>query len=389
MKRFLICRNKNTERFIVIKNGEKRRNNRTSKENVGHVSYKNGFITLSNEYNYINIYENADENGNIAIFDNIKLKPGDDCPWDSNYTIVYKYTPSPYGIYEWITVNSKNGITSYHTNINKSADHHGITIFDQVFITDEGIQIGIYRDTLPIILGKPSPILNSVDINSIIYINEKAEKYYYAKYIGDTNFKVYNNRNRNRYLKLPENHIMKEDKMLSGWSDGELIYGKITTENKVEKDTTYDKFQSEKYWDYKVSLTELINNSDKVYLNTNYRKHSSDDCYGKFILYLENRDRDDKNNINYSLLGICKDGFDYIGDSGYLDVNCSGIKEMDIDEAITFMHKYRDLMVSREEFEYELVNNINVEQSCVNILFESSYNSEDKNRFNNMMKINK
>lgn len=384
MKRYLICRNKTTGMFIVIKNGEKKRKITRAKENIGHISYNDGFITLSNEYNYINIYENDDENGNICTFDNIKLKCGDECPWDANYEIVYKYTPSLHGKYEWITVNNKNGIKSYHTNINKSVDHHGITMFDQVFITDEGIQIGVYRDTLPIILGKSSPILNSVDIESVIYINEKTNKYYYAKYIGDTRFKIYNNKKRNQFLKLPENHIIKDNKMLTGWYHDELVYGKIMNENKVEKDTTYDKFQSLKYWDSRISLTDIINKTDRVYLNTNYRKHSSDDCFGKFILYLENNDKNDK---NYTLLGICEDGFECIGESGYLDINCSGIKEMDIDEAILFMYKYRDLMVSRQEFEYELVNNIGVEQSCVNIVYERSYNAEDENRYRVMMKI--
>lgn len=383
MKRFLICRNINSGKYIVIKNGDKKQNITKSTDNEM-VNYRDGFLTVSNKFGYVNIYETVDEFGNLGLFDNIKLRAGALCPWDENYEICSIYTPEQGGVYEIINVNPNNYMRTYHSNINKEIQ--GITIFDQVYITEEGLQIGVYRDTLPILLGKPSPILNSVTIISVIYINNKINKYYYVKYIDEDTRITVNNRTTKIYLKLPENHIMNDGKMLSGWSNDELVYGKILSENKILADDSYNKFQSKKYWNTRLSLTDLINSSTNTYVNMNYRKHSSDDCYGKFILYLENRD--ESNNINYSLIGICEDGFVHIGDSGYLDTECLGIKKMDIDIAIAFMQKYRDLMLSRDVFEYELVNVLNVEQNCVNISFEHSYNTEDDNRYNNMMKLN-
>lgn len=150
-----------------------------------------------------------------------------------------------------------------------------------------------------------------------------------------------------------------------------------------------DEYPISKRWDCVLSLEEIIKDNGEImskdgnenccYLVTNYRKHSSDDCFGGFIILLA------KNRINtltekleraYFQIGIRDDGFVYIGDQMRVDKVNSVF--LPVKQALDIMVNYMNFMNSRGELEYALSRI--VEESSINIIYSHNYEPELKNK---------
>lgn len=125
-----------------------------------------------------------------------------------------------------------------------------------------------------------------------------------------------------------------------------------------------------KEWDCKYTLADLINNSNdgNCLLEANYRKHESDNCYGRFILLFE-IEKDE-----YIQVGIKEDGFVYIGDQNHFDEK--NTKSINIDRALDFMIRYRNFLEAASDFEMELIKIFN--ENCINIIYDNGYCSQYK-----------
>ena len=122
------------------------------------------------------------------------------------------------------------------------------------------------------------------------------------------------------------------------------------------------------YWDCEYSIFDLIKyNENKCLIDVNYRKHKSDSCFGGFALLFKSPKRNDN---TYLEIPIREDGFVYTGD--VLVRNLKDYKETDTESAISFMFKYKNMINSIKEFEYDL-GKIVKNNECINILYEDNY----------------
>ena len=74
-----------------------------------------------------------------------------------------------------------------------------------------------------------------------------------------------------------------------------------------------EKLQSEK-WDCVFTLDELVKfNEGNCLLNINYSRHKYDECYGGYLIYLKNPNKNNEREVLE--IGITEDGFVYVGDT--------------------------------------------------------------------------
>lgn len=142
-----------------------------------------------------------------------------------------------------------------------------------------------------------------------------------------------------------------------------------------------------KDWDCAYSLEELIeinneilgplNNENYCYLLTNYRKHRSDHCFGRFVLLFAKESKNtitNESRISYLQIGIREDGFTYIGDQFSIE----DAVLMPINKAIDFMMNYRNFMNNMSDFEMKLHEIVN--ESCINVIYDHNYQLENMNK---------
>ena len=132
-----------------------------------------------------------------------------------------------------------------------------------------------------------------------------------------------------------------------------------------------------KDWDCKYTLEELIEDNtfrcdydDKLYCKfvANYRKHTSDNCYGDFILLFKFK------NDDYIQVGVNKEGFVYIGEQNYIDKKNTIC--LNVYDALDFMMKYRNFMNSIGELETKMINLFH--ENCINIIYSHNYQKQYK-----------
>lgn len=132
-----------------------------------------------------------------------------------------------------------------------------------------------------------------------------------------------------------------------------------------------EKLQSEK-WDCVFTLDELVKfNEGNCLLNINYSRHKYDECYGGYLMYLKNPNKNNKKEVFE--IGITEDGFVYVGDTYINDyfLNNMSTKIVKFETACKIMMSFRDVLKSVDEYERNIIKLI--DNDCVNIVHGYNY----------------
>ena len=141
------------------------------------------------------------------------------------------------------------------------------------------------------------------------------------------------------------------------------------------------KLQSKK-WDCIFTLDELVKfNEGNCLLNINYSRHKYDECYGGYLMYLKNPNKNNKKEVFE--IGITEDGFVYVGDTYINDYFLNNIltKVVKFETACKIMMSFRDVLKSVDEYERNIIKII--DNDCVNIVHGYNYSltNYDKRKF--------
>lgn len=141
------------------------------------------------------------------------------------------------------------------------------------------------------------------------------------------------------------------------------------------------KLQS-KEWDCVYTLDELVEfNKGNCLLNINYSRHKYDECYGGYLIYLSNPNKNDKGEVLE--IGISEDGFNYVGDTyiGEFFLNNTTTETVKFETACKIMMSFRDVLKSVDEYERNIIKLI--DNDCVNIVhgYDYSLANKDKREF--------
>ena len=132
-----------------------------------------------------------------------------------------------------------------------------------------------------------------------------------------------------------------------------------------------EKLQSKK-WDCVFTLDELVKfNEGNCLLNINYSRHKYDECYGGYLIYLKNPNKNNEREVLE--IGITEDGFNYVGDTYINDYFLNNIptKVVKFETACKIMMSFRDVLKSVDEYERNIINII--DNDCVNIVHKNDY----------------
>ena len=132
-----------------------------------------------------------------------------------------------------------------------------------------------------------------------------------------------------------------------------------------------EKLQSEK-WDCVFTLDELVKfNEGNCLLNINYSRHKYDECYGGYLMYLKNPNKNNEREVLE--IGITEDGFNYVGDTYINDyfLNNMPTKIVKFETACKIMMSFRDVLKSVDEYERNIIKLI--DNDCVNIVHGYNY----------------
>ena len=132
-----------------------------------------------------------------------------------------------------------------------------------------------------------------------------------------------------------------------------------------------EKLQSEK-WDCVFTLDELVKfNEGNCLLNINYSRHKYDECYGGYLIYLKNPNKNNEREVLE--IGITEDGFNYVGDTYINDYFLNNIltKVVKFETACKIMMSFRDVLKSVDEYERNIIKLI--DNNCVNIVHGYNY----------------
>ena len=132
-----------------------------------------------------------------------------------------------------------------------------------------------------------------------------------------------------------------------------------------------EKLQSEK-WDCVFTLDELVKfNEGNCLLNINYSRHKYDECYGGYLIYLKNPNKNNEREVLE--IGITEDGFNYVGDTciGEFFLNNTTTKNVKFETACKIMMSFRDVLKSVDEYERNIIKLI--DNDCVNIVHGYNY----------------
>ena len=139
------------------------------------------------------------------------------------------------------------------------------------------------------------------------------------------------------------------------------------------------KLQSKK-WDCIFTLEELIKfNEGNCLLNINYSRHKYDECYGGYLMYLKNPNKNNEREVLE--IGITEDGFVYVGDTYINDYFLNNIttKVLKFETACKIMMSFRDVLKSVDEYERNIIKLIDNDR--VNIVHRYDYcltNNDEK-----------
>ena len=141
------------------------------------------------------------------------------------------------------------------------------------------------------------------------------------------------------------------------------------------------KLQSKK-WDCIFTLDELVKfNEGTCLLNINYSRHKYDECYGGYLMYLKNPNKNDRREVLE--IGIAEDGFVYVGDTYINDYFLNNIttKVVKFETACKIMMSFRDMLKSVDEYERNIIKIIDNDR--VNIVHGYNYSltNYDKRKF--------
>ena len=131
------------------------------------------------------------------------------------------------------------------------------------------------------------------------------------------------------------------------------------------------KLQSKK-WDCIFTLDELVKfNEGNCLLNINYSRHKYDECYGGYLMYLKNPNKNNKKEVFE--IGITEDGFVYVGDTYINDYFLNNIttKVVKFETACKIMMSFRDVLKSVDEYERNIIKLI--DNNRVNIVHGYNY----------------
>ena len=131
------------------------------------------------------------------------------------------------------------------------------------------------------------------------------------------------------------------------------------------------KLQSKK-WDCIFTLEELVKfNEGNCLLNINYSRHKYDECYGGYLMYLKNPNKNNEREVLE--IGITEDGFVYVGDTYINDYFLNNIttKVLKFETACKIMMSFRDVLKSVDEYERNIIKLI--DNNCVNIVHGYNY----------------
>ena len=131
------------------------------------------------------------------------------------------------------------------------------------------------------------------------------------------------------------------------------------------------KLQSKK-WDCIFTLEELVKfNEGNCLLNINYSRHKYDECYGGYLIYLKNPNKNNEREVLE--IGITEDGFVYVGDTYINDYFLNNIltKVVKFETACKIMMSFRDVLKSVDEYERNIIKLI--DNDCVNIVHGYNY----------------
>ena len=141
------------------------------------------------------------------------------------------------------------------------------------------------------------------------------------------------------------------------------------------------KLQSKK-WDCIFTLDELVKfHEGNCLLNINYSRHKYDECYGGYLMYLKNPNKNNKKEVLE--IGITEDGFVYVGDTYINDyfLNNMSTKIVKFETACKIMMSFRDVLKSVDEYERNIIKIIDNDR--VNIVHGYNYylTNYDKRKF--------
>ena len=141
------------------------------------------------------------------------------------------------------------------------------------------------------------------------------------------------------------------------------------------------KLQSKK-WDCIFTLDELVKfNEGNCLLNINYSRHKYDKCYGGYLMYLKNPNKNNEREVLE--IGITEDGFNYVGDTYINDyfLNNMSTKIVKFETACKIMMSFRDVLKSVDEYERNIIKIIDNDR--VNIVHGYNYSltNYDKRKF--------
>ena len=141
------------------------------------------------------------------------------------------------------------------------------------------------------------------------------------------------------------------------------------------------KLQSKK-WDCIFTLEELIKfNEGNCLLNINYSRHKYDECYGGYLMYLKNPNKNTEREVLE--IWITEDGFVYVGDTYINDyfLNNMSTKIVKFETACKIMMSFRDVLKSVDEYERNIIKIIDNDR--VNIVHGYNYSltNYDKRKF--------
>lgn len=130
-----------------------------------------------------------------------------------------------------------------------------------------------------------------------------------------------------------------------------------------------DLVKASKHWNFELAPYDLLTLSKELWLCTNYKRHKSDDGFGKFSLYV-------KYDENYVIVTICEDGLCYEGTS-----STHGDKSFKVNSyiGVRILNDWKNLMESKHNMESDLRNLIpDYYDNCINTLFRSGYDLQNK-----------